>query len=337
MHQQTQTAATAVAEPAAPAGSETLAERLTAALDADAPEPLDGLLGAQPAGPRDRVLTLLAIHDLHRAPLEDVGDRVRWQHHPAVADAKTRLEASWIDELDRRVDVRHPGETDSDDVVASLRTLAARDRGAAIYRWVAERGDWASVLDFLALEGGPDDVFDDLVATCQVGLPPGPAKMELASNYWDEMGNGRFADVHNVLYRRFVDAVGLRTVPRDEQPTAALERDALLGLVASNRALQPEMLGVLGLIELEAGPNCRYVDHGLARLGASDDARAFYQMHAAVDPRHGQGWLDNAVGPLVAERPEWGPRILRGARWKSLVNAAFHDWAHAALAAADAA
>jgi hypothetical protein len=317
--------------------STTLAGRLAVALDARDDQPLDRLRGAQPASRRDRALTLLQIHDLHRAPLQEIGERVRWQHHPAVADLKTRLEAAWIDELEAQVEERH-GATDEDaDVVAALRALAAHDRAPAIYRWVADAGDWDGVLGFLALEGGPDDLFDDLVATCQVGLPPGPAKMELAGNYWDEMGNGNFHDVHNILYRRFVETVGLPTVPRGQQPTEALERNALVGVVATTRALQPEMLGVLGLIELEAGPHCRYVDRGLERLGAGDEARLFYQMHAVVDPRHGQGWLENAVAPLVDRQPDWGPRILRGARWKSTVNAAFFDWAQGTLLSKDAA
>jgi hypothetical protein len=317
--------------------STTLAGRLAVALDAETDQPLGRLQGARPASRRDRALTLRQIHDLHRAPLEDIGARVRWQHHPAVADLKVRLEAAWIDELDALL--RHrPSHADQDgDVVAALRALAAHDRAPAIYRWVADTGEWKRVLDFLALEGGPDDIFDDLVATCQVGLPLGPAKMELAGNYWDEMGNGSYQDVHNVLYRRFAEAVALPAIPRGQQPTEALERDALVGVVATNRALQPEMLGVLGLIELEAGPHCRYVDRGLERLGAGDEARAFYQMHAVVDPRHGQAWLDNAVAPLVDRQPAWGPRILRGARWKSTVNAAFFTWAHASFVTEEAA
>jgi hypothetical protein len=304
-----------------------LAARLAEALDRG-PDQLSDLSGREPAGRRDRALTLRRIHELHTAPLAQVGDRARWQHHPVVAELKQRLEAAWSAELDAAAGPL----CDHQDASAEMRALAARDRSPAIYRWIANEAPWDAAMHFLALEGGPDDVFDDLVALCQVGLPIGSAKMELAGNYWDELGNGEFAKVHNVLYRGFVEAVDLPTIVDNEQPTEALERSALLGLVATNRALQPEMVGALGLIELEAGPHCRYVDRGLERLGASDEAREFYQMHAVVDPVHGHGWLENAVGPLVAERPDWGPRILRGARWKSLVNNRFFDWAERTLA-----
>lgn len=317
-----------MAEPPA-TESTTLAGELAAALTAGDDAALRGLEGAEPGGRRERVLMLHQIHDLHRAPLAVVGERVRWQHHPTVADLKSRLEAAWIAELDEVAGI----DGELEDPAEGLRALAAQDRAPAIYQWVAEEGSWEPVIRFLALEGGPDDIFDDLVATCQVGLPLGPAKMELAANYWDEMGNGNLDDVHNVLYRRFVEAVDLPEIARDDQPTEALERSALLGVVSTNRALQPEMLGALGLIELEAGPHCRYVDQGLGRLGAGDDARAFYQMHAVVDPLHGKGWLDSAVAPLVEQAPAWGPRILRGAAWKSAVNGAFFEWAERTLMA----
>lgn len=303
-----------------------LADRFAAALEGGE-EPLHRFTWAEPVGYRDRFLTLNRIYELFTSPLTQVGDRVRWQHHPTVTALKSRLEAVWIAELDRGTRPL----TEPERTVEEVRKLAARDRSPAIYRWIATEAPWTETMRFLALEGGPDDVFDDLVALCQVGLPLGSAKMELASNYWDEMGKGDFHNVHNVLYTRFVDEVGLPTVPHHERPVEALERSAVLGLVATNRYLQPEMIGALGLIELEAGPHCRYVDRGLARLGASDDARAFYRMHAVTDPVHGQGWLDNGVAPLVEQMPAWGPRILRGARWKSQVNNQFFDWAEQAL------
>ncbi len=305
-------------------GSAKLANRLDAALGAG---DLTAVADAHPADRRDRFLTLGLVYDLHRAPLHEVGARARWQHHPAVAAVKHRLEAAWLDELEA---VPLPA-VDPPGTAEELSAMAARDRSPAIYRWIATEAPWDATLRFLALEGGPDDIFDDLVATCQVGLPLGPAKMELAGNYWDEMGNGDLPAVHNVLYQRFVDAVDLPRIPAVEQPVEALERSALLGLLATNRYLQPELVGALGLIELEAGPHCRYVEQGLRRLGAPEGAHEFYSMHAEVDPLHGRGWLDNAVTPLTEQFPEWGGRILRGAVWKSRANQGLFAWAEREL------
>jgi hypothetical protein len=85
------------------------------------------------------------------------------------------------------------------------------------------------------------------------------------------------------------------------------------------------MLGALGLIELQAGPRCRLVLQAFDRVGAPQAAYPFYVVHAEVDPRHGKDWLEKAVQPLSQELPEWSERMVRGAWWRSQVNAAFFE------------
>ena len=153
----------------------------------------------------------------------------------------------------------------------------------------------------------------------------GSAKMELATNYWDEMGNGDPAAVHTTLHDQLVAAIDMPRIPAAEQPVSALARSALGGLFATNRWLQPEMLGALGLLELQAGPRCRLVLKAFDRLDAPADAYPFYVEHAEVDPIHGKDWMDKAIVPTVTERPEWGPRIVKGAWWRSSVNLSFFE------------
>ena len=286
------------------------------------------------AGRRDRFLTLLAVYDLHTAPLDLVGPAARFQGHPSVAALKHRLEGDWLAELELSwFEAGHLSDaSDADRVVRAMRAVAARDRLPAAYRWLAKDACWDDLVRFLALEGGPDGGFDDLVAVCQVGLS-GSAKLELGKNYWDEMGNGDPDAVHTVLHERLVEAVGMPQVPREEQPVEALERAALGGLLATNRWLQPEMIGALGLLELQAGPRCRLVLQAFDRLGAPSGAYPFYVEHAEVDPVHGKDWVDKAIVPTVTERPDWGPRIVKGAWWRSSVNLAFFEALHRDLVA----
>ena len=290
-------------------------------------------LHAEPADRRDRFLTLLQVYDLHTAPLEALGDGVRFQHHPAVAGLKTRLEEPWLAELERDWQAAGTlsGAGDVDGVVRAMRAVAAKDRLPAAYRWLAKQASCAELVEFLALEGGPDGGFDDLVALCQVGLS-GSAKLELGKNYWDEMGRGDAAGVHTVLHQDMAAALGMVAVPREQLPVEALERVALGGLLATNRWLQPEMLGALGLLELQAGPRCRLVLQGFERVGAPRAAFPFYVEHAEVDPVHGQDWLDKAIVPTVTERPAWGPRVVRGAWWRSTVNLRFFEAVRCQLA-----
>jgi hypothetical protein len=301
-----------------------LADTLRLALQDDDSTALDALADAVPEGPRDRFTTLLGLYALHTAPVQTLGAAARHQHRPALAALKQRCEAEWLAELDLLTVDGAEGAGDPEGLVAAMRTLAARDRLPAVYKWLARSADWDEVVRFLAIEGGPDAGFDDLVAACQIGLTGAP-KMELAVNYWDEMGNGDPAAVHTTLHDQLVEAIDMPRLPLTQQPVSALARAALGGLLATNRWLQPEMLGALGLIELQAGPRCRLVLQALERWGAPAAAYPFYEVHAEVDPRHGKDWLDKALVPTVTSQPEWGARILRGATWRSAVNAAFLD------------
>jgi hypothetical protein len=289
----------------------------------------DGL--ETPVDRRDRFRTLLRVYDLRLGDVAALGPAARYANHPAIAALAWSLEQEWLAELETFDDPLLGG-----DVVAGMRALAARDRLPAAYAWLANDATWPEAVRFLALEGGPDGGFDDLVALCQVGLS-GEPKLELARNYWDELGNGALTAVHTVLHERLVGAIGMPRVPLDEQPVEALERAALGGLFGANHWLQPEMLGALGLTELQAGPRCRKVLQAFDRLGAPAEAYPFYVEHAEVDPRHGKDWMDNAVVPAVEAHPCWAGRILRGALWRSRVNAAFFTALHASFADAESA
>jgi hypothetical protein len=298
-----------------------LADQLTGAVASGDDKALADLTDVTPVSTRDRFATLLTIYDLHTAPLERIGAAARYQHNPTVAAVKQLCENQWLAELEAQ---ELPDGIDDSDPIAAMRALAARDRLPEVYKWLARDASWDQTVRFLALEGGPDAGFDDLVAACQIGLH-GPAKMELAVNYWDEMGDGDPAAVHTTLHDQLVAAIDMPDIPDCEQPLSALARRALGGLLATNRWLQPEMLGALGLTELQAGPRCRLVLQAFERCDAPAEAYPFYAVHAEVDPRHGKDWLDKAIATVVAENPDWGPRIVRGALWRSAVNSAFFD------------
>ncbi len=283
-------------------------------------EDLDRFALAEPSDERDAIAALLEIYDIWLSPLEALGDRARFQNHPGIAALKWRLEERFVAQLDEWI--RPPSPT-SVDVPDALRRIA-RQADDSVYDWIASSADWSQLATFLAIEGGPDGGFDDLVAICQIGIR-GEAKVTLAQNYWDEMGRGSHAAVHTVLHDRLVAAVHMPTIRRAELPISALYRNALNGLLATNRWLQPEMLGALGLLELLAGPRCRRVVRALERLSAPADAFPFYEEHASTDPRHGKEWLDGALAPLVTAHPEWAAGVVRGATWRSAVSTRFFN------------
>jgi hypothetical protein len=284
----------------------------------------------EPEDQRDALETLIQIYELHLAPLDRLCGMEWFQHDPSIGALKQKLELRFVELLSPRgdrhreaMDGRGGGDTGEsgafDDPSAALRAIATCDRIPPVYDWVAEHASLPELVEFMAIEGGPDGGFDDLVAICQVGIGDLP-KLAFGANYWDEMGRGDPALVHTEVHRRLSRALDLPILPPHELPTEALERTALNGLLATNRALQPELIGALGLLELQAGPRCRRVVTALRRLDAPADALPFYEEHAVADPLHGKDWLDRGVGPLVERFPAWGPRIVRGAQWRSDVN-----------------
>jgi Iron-containing redox enzyme len=302
----------------APAPAARLASRLERALATGAVA-LDDLMDAEPVDARDGALALAAIHDLFVAPVDTVRETVAYQHHPAVVVLKGRLEAALLGRVAELVG--ESGAPGGATAVESIRALAARDLVPSVYEWVAASARWPELRSFLTMEGGPDGGFDDLVALGQIGLA-GEPKLEMARNYWDEMGRGSLPAIHTELQHRMSVAVRLGSTPRALLPQVALDRSLLCTVFATNRRLQPELVGALGLIELQAGPRCRQVVRGMKRLRAGPDALAFYQEHAEADPRHGKAWLDHVVGPLSTDR-WWASGMVRGAMYRSAVNAAF--------------
>ncbi|HLM18537.1 MAG TPA: iron-containing redox enzyme family protein [Acidimicrobiia bacterium] len=266
---------------------------------------------------RSAMATLLDVHALHLAPVTELHGAENWQHDPRVSALKAKLEVRLRNRLDEPLN-------DVDDAADAMRRLAHEEAVPAIYDWVAEEASVDELVEFVSFEGGPDADFDDLVAVCQIGLT-GLPKLTLGANYWDEMGGGRLDRVHTELHRMMVEALGVRSIPVEELPETALERKALNGYLATNRALQPELLGSLGLLECQAGPRCRRVVAAMQRLGVPTAALPFYEEHAIADPRHGKDWIENAVSPLAQRFPDWAPRMVTGARWRATVNRRFFD------------
>lgn len=293
------------------------------------PSSLPQVCATAPIDRADRFRTLLHIYDLLLGPLPEEGADARLATHPAVTGLKWRLENQWLEELSEYASAVD-GVSEAN-AVEGMRILAARDRLPKVYKWLAKEADREQLAAFVQAEGGPDGGFDDLVACAAMGLS-GEAKLELARNYWDEMGSGVAEGAHSELHRQTLAALGVpNPIESAAMTTSGLERAALGGLLASNHWLQPEMLGALGMVELQAGPRCKLVVNAMTRLRMPDEAIRFYQTQARVDPKHGTDWLTLVVRPTLRKKPAWHHRVLRGARWRLSVNDVFLDELHERL------
>ena len=164
---------------------------------------------------------------------------------------------------------------------------------------------------FLEQEVAGEAGFDDLTAITQVRLPV-RAKLELARNYWDEMGRGNAKGMHGPMLEHLARKLGLQ--PRVE--TTVWESLALAntmaGLAASRRYAF-HSVGALGVIEQTAPGRAKLVGEGLRRLGVSGKDRHYFDLHAILDIKHSEAWNAEAAWPLVKENPNWAPALAEGA------------------------
>ncbi|HTU63714.1 MAG TPA: iron-containing redox enzyme family protein [Polyangiales bacterium] len=163
---------------------------------------------------------------------------------------------------------------------------------------------------FLSQEVAGEAGFDDLVALTQIKLAPRP-KLELARNYWDEMGQGHEGGMHGLMLERLATKLALdRSVPIVWE---SLALGNLMLALAANRRYTYQSIGALGAIELTAPGRATLVNAGLKRLGIGGEARRYFALHATLDVRHSQSWNREVLAPLVAEDPDRARFIAEGA------------------------
>jgi hypothetical protein len=174
-----------------------------------------------------------------------------------------------------------------------------------LFDWLAQSASLSSIRWFLAQEMAGEAGFDDLVALSQRKIDV-RAKLEMARNYWDEMGAGREAGMHGPMLTRLIDELAI-----DMSAPVVWESLALANLMcglAFNRRYAFHAIGALGAIELTAPGRCVLVDAALKRLGVGGEARRYYSLHAVIDLRHSKRWVAEVLEPLVdadGSRARW--------------------------------
>lgn len=184
-------------------------------------------------------------------------------------------------------------------------------QGDPLFQWLATEASLDDMRWFLRQEMAGEAGFDDLVALTQLKMPA-VAKLELAANYWDEMGRGHASGMHGPMLHGLAEELRLAEVPGG----AVWESLALSNLMiafATHRQYAYQSVGALGVIELTAPGRCALVNEGLKRLGAQGEARRYYALHATLDRKHSASWNENVVRTLVARDRRIARPIAEGA------------------------
>jgi hypothetical protein len=201
--------------------------------------------------------------------------------------------------------------TDSAGFIAWFEELKATGpgQGDALFPWLAEHASYDDVVWFLRQEMAGEAGFEDLVALSQLKLPARP-KLEMARNYWDEMGQGNAGGMHGPMLQRLGDALP----PTDIAPVwETLALGNLMVALASSRGYAYQSIGALGVIELTAPGRAEHVNAALKRLHFHGSVRRYYALHATLDVRHSQTWNREVLAPLVDQDPRVAPLLAEGA------------------------
>ena len=206
-----------------------------------------------------------------------------------------------------------PAELDADGFMAWFEHLAHNGPGQQhrLFKWLAQSATTDDMKWFLRQEAAGEAGFDDLLAYTQVKLPVGP-KLELARNYWDEMGHGKPKAMHGAMLAAAVEELKLQpSIATTVWPALALS-NTMLGLAMSRRYTY-HSLGVLGVVELTAPTRVKLVSDGMRRLGMNGRIRSYFDLHAVLDVHHSEAWNREVIRPLVAADPAFARFIAEGA------------------------
>jgi hypothetical protein len=201
-----------------------------------------------------------------------------------------------------------------------------------LFDWLATEADLAQMKWFLTQEAAGEAGFDDLVAMTQVKLPVRP-KLELARNYWDEMGRGADGGMHGPMLERVVAGLDLKPTIEGTCWQALCLANTLTALATTRRYVY-QSIGALGAVELTAPTRVGSVAAGLKRLGRPPEERKYFMLHAQLDIEHSRAWNAEALTPLVEANPACARYIAEGALMRLICGeqcfAAYRGylWAH---------
>jgi len=185
-------------------------------------------------------------------------------------------------------------------------------QGDPFFDWLANEADIGAMRWFLQQELAGEAGFDDLVALTQVRIPR-RAKLELARNYWDEMGTGHPNGMHGPMLEVLARELELLRLPNSEVVWESLALANTMAGLASRREYAYQSIGALGAVERTAPGRAQKVVMGLQRLGVRGGARRYYALHSVLDVKHADRWRDEVLYPLVHEHPELASHLAEGA------------------------
>lgn len=223
-------------------------------------------------------------------------------------------EGHWLEAARQAVAARAAqAPSDADGFVAWFEELENSGPGQndPLFPWLATTATMEQMRWFLTQEVAGEAGFEDLCAITQVRLPQ-RAKLEMARNYWDEMGRGNPKGMHGPMLEVLAHRLALAPTIETTVVESLALANTMSGLACARRYAY-QSVGALGVIEQTAPGRAALVAQGLKRLGLPAEDRHYFDLHSILDIKHSDAWNAEALWPLVHADPSLAAPIAEGA------------------------
>lgn len=247
----------------------------------------------------------------------------------ALLSAKIELEAEMIE----RWLEPHPIPAVADQRAASayLREFSRDNPGVLhpLFDYLRDDAPRDVMIEFLRLEVCRNEVVDDEVALLVCGLQ-GSMKKVMASNLWDECGNGNLAQFHTYWLRRLMDGLGdwegLPAYRATHKPWFATITSNSFNTLVTRPGYKLRAYGHFMVTEGWVQPHFERILAGLARAGLDrDDIAVYFRAHAKIDPHHTEEMLEGLEFQLPALNEQEAAEVVRGAHQAAAAGLAQYE------------
>lgn len=241
-------------------------------------------------------------------------------NHHLFIELKSRMEALW-DSFDRdyhsEILAEIPKEPEKfKNWVLNMIETHPSNVIHPLFKFISEEASLDQLTEFFHQEGPMDLHFVDVLTLMMPGIY-GEMKIELASNFWDEMGCGQLENVHRQMRIKFMDYLNIDENDHLDNinyycwEELALANLYFQGAYDRNRLIQ--LIGNMLATETMVPGRVDLQVNGWKRVGVADSELGYLSEHVTVDVEHAEGWLKNLVLPLVVEHSDMAEELAFGA------------------------
>lgn len=279
--------------------------------------------------------TLLAIHrslktlyDLHLFP-QSVGSEN--QHNPFLGQIRQTAENGWMAFEQRRsiIDLDSiPQEKTEFSQYFQNFVFSHPAANHRLYTFLEQEASIKDVTRFFLSEYPLNVRFFDIVTLAALGTDSG-IRQEVSKNLWDESGRGIESRAHTTLFKVLVDLLGANY--EEDQLVEEMGWEALAGYnlflyLGLHRKNYYRFVGCLAATELIDPPQYSKFLSGCGRLCLDSlTDLTYYREHVEVDIKHGSGWIDNVMLPILDSHENAPYQILLGAEMRLNTAKDYYD------------